>query len=472
MSKFIKNSSLYVITVLILNASSFILLPLYTRLLTPADYGNIYLMQTIATIIGLISSVQIQASLSRYYYEYKEDFSKVKKMYSSIVIFTFYSTSIIYGLIFIFNKYIFFFLHIKFFPYMFIVLLASYLAIFYELILSLLYVEEKAKKISITSIILGIGSILMTAVLVINSKDKLLAFLTASLITAIMQFILFIWYSRPYFKFEKKLFNMKEFFGYSIQRLPMSLSSWIVTFADRIMVYGYIGANENGVYSLGYKLGQMPEMLYTSINKAYVPYVFDKYKNPSEENNKKIIYIAQYLFSIYIVLVFGILVFSKDVVFLLDERFKQSLGIMMIILVAYMLSGLKLVFHCPMDYKKEYGKIKSIIWISSAFINVILNVFLIPRYGIYGAAYSTLISYLVTLPPILYYSNKAMKFKYNYKAMFKVLAVSLIYSLLIILKISFVGLFIKCILSLLYLYVVLRLNDLQIKDLKNAMGFK
>lgn len=472
MSKFIKNSSLYLITVLILNASSFFLLPLYTRLLTPADFGNIYLMQTIATIIGLISSVQIKASLSRYYYEYKEDFNKVQKMYSSIVIFTFYLASLIYGLIIIFNKYIFFFLHIKFFPYMFVVLLASYFAIFYDLILSLLYVEEKAKKISITSIILGIFSILMTIIFVVNAKDKLFAFLTANLITAIIQFIIFIWYSKPYFKFEKKLFNMKEFFGYSIQRLPMSLSSWIVTFADRIMVYGYIGANENGVYSTGYKLGQMPEMLYNSINKAYVPYVFDKYKNPSAINNKKIIYIAQYLFSLYLVLVFGILVFSKEVIYLLDDRYKNSLGIMIIILLAYMLSGLKLIFHCPMDYKKEYGKIKSIIWLSSAFVNVLLNAILIPKYGIYGAAYATFISYLITLPPILYFSNKAMKFDYKYKAMFKILFVSIIYSLLIIFKISFVSLIIKIILSLLYLYIVLKLNDLKIKDLKNAMRFK
>lgn len=472
MNKFIKNSSLYLITALILNASTFLLLPLYTRLLSPKDYGNIYLMQTISIIISMVSSVQINASISRYYYEYKGNINEVKKMYSSIVMFTFYITTFVYATIFIFNKYLFFFLEVDFYPYMGTALLTSYLAIFYNLILSLLYVEEKANKISITSIFIGIISVALTIILVINCEDKLFAFLVSKLIIAFIQFIIFICFSKPYFKFEIRLFNIKEFYDYSIQRLPMGLSSWIVTFADRFMVYGFIGAYENGVYSTGYKLGQIPEMIFQSINKAYVPYVFDKYSILNDENKKKIINIAQYLFSLYVVATFGIIVFSKEIVYLLDESYRNSLTIMVIIVLSYLLNGIKLLFHCPMDYKKEYGKIKSAIWMFSAFINIFLNAVLIPKHGIYGAAYATFISYFVTLVPILYFSNKAMKFKYNYKVMVKVLTVSLVYMSLIVLKISFISLLIKLVLSLSYIYIIVKLNNLKIKDLKNVILLK
>jgi O-antigen/teichoic acid export membrane protein len=465
MSRFLKNSSLYLMTILILSGSSFLLLPLYTRLISPEDFGDIYLMQTTATVIGMVSSIQMRASVSRYYYDYKQDMDKVKKMYSSIVMFTFFLTSIIYSILFIFNEYIFFFLEVDFFPYMFIALLSSYLIIFYDLILALLYVEEKAKKVSITSIIVGISSILLSVVLVINLGDKLFAFLVSNLITAVIQFFIFIVFSKPYFKFGVRLFNIREFYEYSLQRLPMELSSWVVTFSDRIMVYHYIGSYENGIYSTGYKLGQIPSIFLNAINKAYVPYVFDKYSNPTVENNKKVVQIAQYLFSLYIVVIFGVIVFAKEFVYLLDERYKDSLLIMIIILFSFMLNGIKLVFHCPMDYIKKYGKVKSAIWMFSAFINIVLNVIFIPKYGIYGAAWSTFMSYLVTLLPTIYFSNRAINFKYNYKKMLKVFIVSLLYFGLVYLEVSLISFLIKVIASLLYITIVLNLNNIQIRDL-------
>lgn len=470
MSKFIKNSSIYLITTLILNASTFLLLPLYTRLISPDDYGNIYLMHTIATVVSMIASVQIQTSISRYYYDYKNEELNVKRMYTSVVFFTFVSSSVIYGLLFIFGSKVFFFLEVDFFPYMSIALLTSYLLNFYNIILALLYVEEKAKSVSIISIIIGIGSILLTTIFVIYSDDKLYAFLTSKLITAIFQFLVFVGYSTKYIVISFQLFNIREFVEYSVQRLPMGISSWIVTFADRFMVYGYIGAYENGVYSTGYKLGQIPDMLFLSINKAYVPYVFDKYGNLDEENMIKVTNIAKYLFSLYLSSIAGMIVFSKEFVSLLDTRYTDSLIIMIIILISYGLNGLKLIFHCPMDYKKEYGKIKSLIWISSSIINIVLNLVLIPIYGICGAAIATLISYLATLIPIIVYSQKAIKFKYDYETMTKVIILTILYGLAINFSISLVNILIKVLISIIYLFLLSKINNISLKQLKSIFS--
>ncbi|RBP58085.1 O-antigen/teichoic acid export membrane protein [Alkalibaculum bacchi] len=469
MIRFIKNSSLYLLTTIILNASSFLLLPYYTRLISPDEFGNIYLMQTISTILGMIASIQIQTSITRYYYDYKENTQKLKNMYSSIICYTFLQSTIIYGFVFYMNSKIFWFLEIEFFPYMAFFLISSYLLIFYNLVLSLLYVEEKARVISIISILAGIISIILTIILVNKFDDKIYGFALSKLLSAIFYFILFIYFSKDYFTIKFRMTDIKEYITFSLQRLPTGFSSWLVTFADRFMVYGYIGAYENGLYSTGYKMGQIPDLIYNAINQAYVPYVFNNYTNQNDKNNTKLIEIANYMFTLFIFVIFILIVFSKELIFILDRRYKDSLGIMIIILMAYGLNGIKLIFHCPMDYVKKYGKIKSIIWMSSAVINVILNAILIPKFGVYGAAIATLISYIVTIIPTIYFSNKAIYIKYDYVKMFKVTMISIIYSFLFLFDISILNLIMKIMVTIFYMLVLIKVNDIKICDVKNTI---
>jgi O-antigen/teichoic acid export membrane protein len=468
MLNFLKNSMLYTVSTVILKISSFILLPFYTRLLTQTELGNIYLLETAGIILGLLSSVQLKSAISRYYYDFKNDLSKIKVMYSSIVLGTMLISTPIYIILLLFGKQIFVCIDIKFFPYVAMALGISYFNIYYEMILSLLYVEEKARRISILSICVGIGTIVLTIILVIKSSDKLYGYLLSKFISAFIQYIIFVVYSKKYFIL--KIHNFKEYFSYSFQRVPMFLSSWIVTFADRLMIYGYSGAAENALYSVGYKLGQIPDLVFQSTNRAYVPYVFDKYSNFNDCNRKNVSMMAQYIFTLYIVITFFIIIFSKEIVYILGKNYENSVIIMVVILLSYALNGIKLVFHCPMDYVKSYGKLKSIIWMSAAIINVALNFICIPKYGMYGAVFATFFSYLITLLPVLFFSNKAIKIKYDFKAMLKVLGVSMLYFSLFTLKLSVLNLILKIIASVIYLLVIIKINNLNVKDLKSIIN--
>jgi len=85
----------------------------------------------------------------------------------------------------------------------------------------------------------------------------------------------------PYGKLSGNKCNetLKKYLTYSLHSLPGDISVWIITFADRIMIDKYKGHADTGLYSIGYKLGQSPEILFHSINKAYVPYVYNKYSD-------------------------------------------------------------------------------------------------------------------------------------------------------------------------------------------------
>ena len=83
----------------------------------------------------------------------------------------------------------------------------------------------------------------------------------------------------------------------------------------------------------------------------------------------------------------------------------------MLIFFVY-LNGYKLIIQPLLTYYTRFVKYKSLIWTLTAIMNICLNLYLIPVYGIMGAAIATVCSYIFTLPFNYYFSQKAKKINY------------------------------------------------------------
>lgn len=461
MSKLAKNSFLYLITTLVLKGSSFLLLPFYTRLVSPEEYGAVYLITTLGAFLSMFLSLSVRGAISRFYYDNKEH-EALKEMFSSLVIFIFGFSSIIYLVIFVFVSPLADYMNINNSTYLLLGLVTSYLTIFFPIILALLYVQEKGKTISFITILTGLFSIIIQLIFVVNMNDKVMAFMVSNLISGFLQLVLFIFFSRNYFKFSLKFKDLKKYLTYSLHILPGDISVWIITFADRIMISKYNGSADTGIYSIGYKLGQAPEILFHSINKAYVPHVFNKYSDWNLKKEKDVIKITTYLFSLFTGLVFILTIFSKEFVLILSKDYQESLWIMIIILFSYLLSGYKLIFHNPMSFNIKFVKYKSGIWIFAAMLNIGLNFWLIPKYSMYGAAIATLISYIITLIPILYLSNKALKINYPVIKYFIIIVISLVYFSNILFEVTIVNFSFKILTTFLYLGLLIKISNFKI----------
>lgn len=461
MSKLVKNSMLYLTATIFLKGASFLLLPLYTKLVSPEEYGVVYLITTLGTFLSLLLSLSVRGAVSRFYFDNKQQ-EALKELYSCIVIFIFGFATISYLIIFAFVNPISDFMDISNPLYLTFALIGSYASVFFPIILALLYVQEKGKLISLITILIGSFSIIMQLLLVLNMQDKIMAFMISLLINGLLQLSLFIFFSRKYFVFNLKFKNIKKYLTYSLHSLPGDISVWIITFADRIMIDKYKGHADTGLYSIGYKLGQSPEILFQSINKAYVPYVYNKYSDFNDENRNNTIKVGTFLFTLFTGFIFVITVFSKDIVRLLNTSYKDSLWIMVIILFSYLLSGYKLIFHNPLSFNEKFLKYKSGIWIFAAILNIALNFWLIPKYSMYGAAIATLISYIVTLIPVLILSNRAIKINYPIKKYFVILIISIIYFMSIMLDVTLCNFIIKILITIIYTWVLIKLSDFNI----------
>lgn len=426
-----KNSLLYLVSTICLKAVGFLLLPLYTHLVSPTEYGYVYVVSAFQTFMGLFLTMSMHGAIGRFYFDCKT-LEDVKHMYTQQVSAITISATAIVALMLILKGSISNLMNLPEKYYIFAILI-SYFSLFYNMIISLLYAMEQAVKISTTSIVVGTGTIILQIVLVFTLEDKALALILAMLFTAVITFIIFLFYSAPYFvkpRFKKN--ELLKYYKYSISQLPSDVSGWLVAASDRILLNRMQGASSAGIYGMGNTLGQIPAMLYHSVNKAYVPYVFRHYKEAEQgrpESLKEVADTTLKVECIFTFVVVALVILSNNIVNLLESRYIDSAIIMPLVLFAVWIDCNRIIFMNPLAYNVKYIKVKSLIWVFAAILDVSLNFYLIPRYSVYGACASLIISYSVSCMLILYFSSKALEVGYDIKHILKVILISVMFSM-------------------------------------------
>ena len=197
-----KNSSLYLLSTIALRATSFLLLPFYSYLITPDVYGRVFVANALMTFLAMLMPMALNSSVHRFYFECKS-LSEEKLLYSTVV----WSTTlfvIAYSLIMLLP--IAFWARVFEIPsfYILIATVSAALQVYYSIITSFLYAKQQAKAISIVTIIVGVIQIVVQLILVINMADKAIALLTTYLINAVVCFSVFLFFSKQYLRRRRK----------------------------------------------------------------------------------------------------------------------------------------------------------------------------------------------------------------------------------------------------------------------------
>lgn len=454
-----KNSILYLAATLCIRATSFFLLPLYSNLVSPEVYGQIYVVSALNNFLTILLSLSLAICVSRFYFDCKDE-GEVKCLYSTILLFVFISSTVIISPFFLFSHGLSELLNIPRDYYIYGLIMA-YLGIYYQIILALLYAMQKAKQVSITSMCVGVFQIVLQLTLVINMEDKAIALLSTMLIQAITTFIIFIFYSRPYLTFS---FNFKEtgkYVKYSLSQFPSDVSGWLVNFTDRIFINKYIGHAGAGIYGIGANIGMIPNMIFSSMNSAFTPYANSQYKaieNAESNNNeqelrtnlsKVFLIVSSILLSVNAIFV----AFSRDIVNLLNPAYADAFFVVVVMLFTSLMNSYRVMYMAPLAYNIKYTKVKSLVWVIAGILNISLNYFLIPKYGIYAACLNSLVTYTITFLLMLYFSKKAFYIKYDWVSLIKVALISIVYGVTLLLPSTLFSIGIKLLLLIPYFYI-------------------
>ncbi|HSS59917.1 MAG TPA: polysaccharide biosynthesis C-terminal domain-containing protein, partial [Candidatus Limnocylindrales bacterium] len=209
--------------------------------------------------------------------------------------------------------------------------------------------------------------------------------------------------------------ELRRALRFGIPGVPAVLADWIMQFSDRLFITRFASLAQAGVYSLGYRIGLIEQqVLGTATSAAWDPFVLSEYRNP--DGTKTIGRVATYFAIIGMALVVFISSSAPVLLSVIHARQEYFAATSVVFLIAFanFFATLQHMLSAPtaIRLRPELGTMYRGI---GAAVNIVLNFALIPTFGMLGAAWSTVATYVITALITLVVSRRVMKIDYEYR---------------------------------------------------------
>lgn len=386
----VRASSGYFISSIIIKSLSLLTAPIFTRLLTPADYGIVSNFLANANILSIFVGLGLAYSIGNAKIDFPE---KLSQFIASITLITFIAGVLVLVTILLFKEYLAEFLNIS--P-----VLIIYMAVYVLFIPPLTNTQEyykhtfKYKKNISISIFIAISSIVLCLFLifyVFNGQryiGRIVGLTFPSIFLGIIFLINIIIRGRG-----AKSINFKQYaIKIGLAMIPHSLGMVIITQIDRIMIFKLDGSESAGLYSFGASYAILITLITSAAMQSYQPILYEKLKTKNYTSIENININIMYLFGGMVLLLIGL---APEALKLLGEKsFYSSIIVVPTLSLSFAFQFLYYTYSMILGYHKK-THIIAVGTIVTGIINVIINIILIPQYGFFGASIATLISYIV-----------------------------------------------------------------------------
>jgi len=416
--KIFKNSAIYTIVTFLQRCTAFLLLPLYTAFLTPADYGTVNVVLSVSSFMAVLIMVALNGAATRLHYKNKEVGYR-KKVWGTITTIVLVN-SVFFGLLFISFHGILvdpFIGDIDFYPYALIALSYTIISPLYMLFQSYLQASQNAIHFGINTLINFLLQVGLTILFVVHYRMGALGLLSAYGITAFVFFIYVLTVFTPHLKFGIDKGITRFSLRYSLPLLPHQISLWSAGTIDNLFLNGLKGKSVAGIYGIAQQFGSVVATISYSFNQAFVPWFYELLEE-GESGLKKIKQAGFCAVISYCITAFALSVFSQEVLnIMVSENFREAHKIIPFVAFAFVFNGIYNLFvNVLLIDKTEYVFVATL---SGMAVNIVLNILLIPHWGFYGCGIACLMTYFVrSIIALILSLRKNKKIRYNYLSMY------------------------------------------------------
>lgn len=448
-----KNSTLYSIALFLQKCIGFLLIPLYTRFLTPEDYGILNLLTSIMGFLSFFIMLSLHAAAQRFHYE-KEEYMFRKQLWGTLLIMVLFNSLFLGSLIILFHNYIIdpFTENVSFWGLTIWSLISVMLSPLYTYYQQWLQVREEAANYTINLLINYLLTLILNILFVVVFRmgvfGMLLSAVIVSFVFFIYSFIMFI----PHISLRVNKDIAKKSIRYSLPLVPNSVVGYASVMGDRILINKLANSIDLGLYSIAGNFGNILNTITTSINQAFSPWLYKELGRQSLDTKKLndftivSIVICSYL-------AYLISLFSPEIVKLMTtEAFYDSWRPIIFLVFGYVLNGFYYFFSKPLFFYKP----SKVLYISlfQFVVNIALNILLIPYWGYMGAGISFICSELVcAVISLLLTKRYCSKVSFAWARMFLVFVLFLTLSS-IIYPLEHISFYIRLLIKLLLTIVV------------------
>ncbi len=404
-------------------AVSLISFPILTRILSVEEYGNLALFNATVSILMSVAKCGITTSFIRAYAGVETaDDDRRRRLYSSAI-----GASLALGLgIAVVYTIVIFFLGDYFGRALTAVLLIAGLPILIgdarDLFFAFLRAEERVLTLSLVGLVMRVGSVTTGILACVLLLSGLTGYIVGVIVfEAVIMLLLGLHFLR------RGLFSFRlvsppvarQLLIFGAPLLLFELSSLVNDYADRFLISHFLGSAQVGIYSVGYNLamyvqGMITAPLWMAIFPIYTK-IWES-EGPAKTSEFLDVFLNYYL-ALAVLIVVGVAVTSRELITLLaTPKFAAAASITPFVIASVMLYGTTHITAAGF-YLAKRTKTIALLTLGCATLNILMNLFLIPAYGILGAAYATVASYLVLTVLVTGFSRGLLRVKWPLRSL-------------------------------------------------------
>ncbi len=386
----IKSSIYYIMSDAIFSGMPILLLPILSYYLLPEEYG----MYANMLILMNIYSIFIDFSSSGFYGVnfYSKDKSYTRdQVFINAIFLMIINTVVLFIITAVFVKQISSLLFLES-THIYTSLFVGFCISVNSLYLTKLRFYEKVISFTTVRIIQALIHSALAILFVIYFNWSWVGRYAAHFISILLIFP-FVVYSERKTRISIDLFHSISKFWphllFGLTLLPHSLSSWIKTGLDRVLLSNSVSISANGIYATGFQLSILIALVGVGFNKAFSPIIYKNMSNGEYIIIRKLI--AKFLIFNFLLIILALIFLPLVINFLLSDKYAQVLPIVPYIIVGQGFLNIYLILSNILFYIKS-TLILSLISVFTALVQTLSLYLLIGQYAELGAAISFLVS--------------------------------------------------------------------------------
>lgn len=406
----------------------FLMLPIYTHHLSTEDYGVLELLTLVGSIFSMILSFRLTAGMMRFYYQYKNSSDK-KALVSTTLISVFLiaamtafflckNSAFVSHLVFGHDQ------HSRFFTFIFLSLVFDLGSMVSYTYLTILEKSFHFIMASTLQLILGLS---LNVYLIVFKHLGVVGVLYSMVISNGIICSILICYTFSHVGFRFDIAKLREQVVFGLPLVPASLLTFVLNMGDRFLLNQLGELGQVGIYALGYKFGMLIGTFISGpFQQIWGPQRIKIYEEGGKDVQEIISRVLLYFTFVlsFVGLIISVLI--KDAITIMAAReFLPAYRIVPLVVFGYIFYSIYPIVDIGFYVKKKtywYAIING----AAASVNILLNWFLIPRFGAMGAAVVTVISFAICPLMAYFISQKYLAIRYDLVRMTKLIVVVLL----------------------------------------------
>lgn len=380
-------SSIYLISNILNGLVPFALLPVLTRYLTPAEYGEVAMFQTWIAALAAFTGLSVHGAAERKYYDEGSDGDELRRFIGACLQILVLSTAVTFFFVLIFRVQLSDLLGLRT-EWLLWGVGASTAGFLVQIRLGQWLIRKQAVaygtlQISL-SLMLMLLSIVTVVVLLWGSEGRILAQIFTA--AAFMGISLYFLHADGLIGFNTQWSRIREALAFGVPLIPHVAGGFLLASVDRIVVNAELGLGAAGVYMAAVQLSMGMLLVFDAVNKAYIPWLYERLKRDLMAEKRQIVRYTYIYFCI--ALLMAALAFLLGPFFIrliAGDQYAAAGEVIGWLALGQAFCGMYFMVTNYIFYSKRTAML-SLATITSGLLNVGLLLVLIEPLGLTGAA--------------------------------------------------------------------------------------